>query len=179
MLSDKEFGLLGRDFLPKNGVNNITAEHLPAVKGYKTHVKLIVGILSDADYQIELDEEAKDICTINTSQGLFKMCRLPQGLKNSSSILQNCIESTLKGIKGVVIFQDDVGRHCVYLHLCLPAPVSNTANVLQSQKNTSTSSRQGQRSANKWSDKESLNRYSQEESLMHLQWCGRERRVEN
>ena len=42
--------------------------------------------LSEVYYQIELDEEAKDICTINTSQGLFKMCRLPQGLKNSSSI---------------------------------------------------------------------------------------------
>ena len=42
------------------------------------------------------------------SQGLFKMCRLPQGLKNSSSIFQKCIESTAKGIKGVVIFQDDV-----------------------------------------------------------------------
>ena len=64
--------------------------------------------LSDAYYQIELDEEAKEICTINISQGLFKMCRLPQGLKNFSSIFQNCIESTLKGIKGVVIFQDDV-----------------------------------------------------------------------
>ena len=62
--------------------------------------------LSDAYYQIELDEDAKEICTI--LQGLFKMCRLPQGLKNSSSIFQNCIESTLKGIKGVVIFQDDV-----------------------------------------------------------------------
>ena len=36
------------------------------------------------------------------------MCRLPQGLKNSSSTFQNCIESKLKGIKGVVIFQDDV-----------------------------------------------------------------------
>ena len=36
------------------------------------------------------------------------MCRLPQGLKKSSSIFQNCIESTLKGIKGFVIFQDDV-----------------------------------------------------------------------
>ena len=39
--SDKEFGLLGRDLLPQHGVNNITAEHLPAVKGYKAHVKLI------------------------------------------------------------------------------------------------------------------------------------------
>ena len=67
--------------------------------------------LSDAYYQIELDEDAKKICTINTSQGLFKMCRLPQGLKNSSSIFQNCIESTLKGIKGVFIFQDDILVH--------------------------------------------------------------------
>ena len=64
--------------------------------------------LSDAYYQIELDEEVKDICTINTSQRLFKIGRLPQGLKNSSSIFQNCIESTLKGIKGFVIFQDNV-----------------------------------------------------------------------
>ena len=46
--------------------------------------------------------------TINASLGLFKMCRLPHGFENSSSILQTCIESTLKGIKGVVIFHDDV-----------------------------------------------------------------------
>ena len=45
-----------------------------------------------ADYQLELDEDAKEICTINTSQGLFKMCRLPQGPKNSSSIFKNCSE---------------------------------------------------------------------------------------
>ena len=31
--SDKEFGLIGRDLLPKHGVINITIEHLPAVKG--------------------------------------------------------------------------------------------------------------------------------------------------
>ena len=30
------------------------------------------------------------------------------GIENSSSIFQNCNESTLKGIKVVVIFQDDV-----------------------------------------------------------------------
>ena len=51
--------------------------------------------LSDAYYQIELDEEAKDICTINISQGLFKICRLPQGLKNFSSIFYNCFKSPL------------------------------------------------------------------------------------
>ena len=41
--SDKEFGLHDRDLLPKHGVNNITAEHLPAVKAYIAHVKLIPG----------------------------------------------------------------------------------------------------------------------------------------
>ena len=43
MQSDEEFGLLGRDLLLKHSVNNMTTEHLPAVKGYKAHVKLIPG----------------------------------------------------------------------------------------------------------------------------------------
>ena len=34
-----------------------------------------------------------------------------------------------------------------------------------------------QRSWNRWSDRASLNQYSQEESLMYLQWCGREWRT--
>ena len=175
--SDKKFGLLRRDILPQEGINAVSNEGLPAVKGYKAHVKLIPGSqpmfckarkippplqdrvkemlvtmirqgiqepaqpcgvtnaspivwqwkknrvlrlcvdlkvpinvkvmdedypipdmktifhnlhgasyfgkidLSDAYYQIELEEVAKEICTINTSQGLFKMGRLPQGLK--------------------------------------------------------------------------------------------------
>ena len=43
VVQSKEFGLLGKDLLPKHGVNNITTEHLPAVKGFKAHVKLITG----------------------------------------------------------------------------------------------------------------------------------------
>ena len=58
--------------------------------------------------KLNFDEEAKDICTINTSQGLFRKRPLPQGLKNFASNFQNCIELKLKGIKAVVIFQDDV-----------------------------------------------------------------------
>ena len=38
--SDKEFGLLGRDLLPRQGVNNITTEHLLC---YKAHLKPIPG----------------------------------------------------------------------------------------------------------------------------------------
>ena len=77
---------------------------------YKLHGASYFGKidLSDAYYQIELDEKAKQICKINTPQKLFKMCQLPQELRNPSSIFQNCIESTLKGINGAMIFQDDV-----------------------------------------------------------------------
>ena len=95
--SDKEFGLLGRDLLLQHGVNNITAEHLPAVKGYKAHVKLIPR-----------------------TQPIF-----------------------CKAIKYLYLFKT-----------------------------------RSQSIWNNLSDKASLNRYSQEDSQMHLQWCGRERRVE-
>ena len=41
--SDKKFGLLGRDILPQEGINAVSYERLPAVKGYKAHVKLMPG----------------------------------------------------------------------------------------------------------------------------------------
>ena len=41
--SGKEFGVLGRELLPKHAVNNITTKHLPALKVYKVIVKLIPG----------------------------------------------------------------------------------------------------------------------------------------
>ena len=41
--SDKEFGLLGRDIFTQERINTVFDEKLPAVKGYKAHVKLIPG----------------------------------------------------------------------------------------------------------------------------------------
>ena len=41
--SDKKFGLLGRDILPQEGIKAVSDERLPAIKGYKAHVKLIPG----------------------------------------------------------------------------------------------------------------------------------------
>ena len=63
---------------------------------------------SSANYQIKFDDGTKEFFTINTQQGLIKMCRLPQELKNASSIFQICTENLLKGIKGVIILQDDL-----------------------------------------------------------------------
>ena len=69
----------------------------------KVHVDL-----KDAYFQIPLDANSREICTINTSKGLYQMTRLPKGMKNSSSIFQRVIETILKNIPGVIVYQDDV-----------------------------------------------------------------------
>ena len=64
--------------------------------------------LACAYWQIELDEDSKKMSVINTHKGLFQVNRLQMGMKNSSAIFQRCMESVLKGIEGVVIYQDDI-----------------------------------------------------------------------
>ena len=64
--------------------------------------------LACAYWQIELDEDSKKMSVINTHKGLFQVNRLQMGMKNSSAIFQRCMESVLKDIDGVVIYQDDI-----------------------------------------------------------------------
>ena len=64
--------------------------------------------LQSAYWQIELDEEAKKLAIINTHRGLYKMHRLQMGMKNSSAIFQRCMETMLKGLPGIIVYQDDV-----------------------------------------------------------------------
>ncbi len=67
--------------------------------------------MSNAYCQIALDEEAQAICTLNTTRGLFRVTRLQQGLKNAAAIFQQGMEQMLKGLSGVVAYQDDVLVH--------------------------------------------------------------------
>ena len=55
------------------------------LEGSKFHVKID---LSYAYYQIMLDYAAQEICVIYTTLGLFKLLRLPQGMKNASGTFQ-------------------------------------------------------------------------------------------
>ena len=64
--------------------------------------------LTSAYSQIKLDEHAADLSVINTHRGLFRLERLQMGMKNSSAIFQKCMEQMLKGIRGVIVYQDDV-----------------------------------------------------------------------
>lgn len=64
--------------------------------------------LDRAYYQLELDEESKELVSWSTHLGNYQMNRLPFGVKPASGIFQREIEKVLNGIKGVVCFLDDV-----------------------------------------------------------------------
>ena len=63
--------------------------------------------LSDAFLQIELDEEAKKLLTINTHIGLFKVNRLQPGVKTAPGLFQQVQDTLMSGAKGVFPYLDD------------------------------------------------------------------------
>ena len=87
--SDK-VGLLGGDLLPKHGVNNITAEHLPAVKGYKTHVKLIPRtqpmFCKARKIPLPLQDKVKEKLVQMVRQGILEPVQ-PRGVTNASPVV--------------------------------------------------------------------------------------------
>ena len=58
--------------------------------------------------QLELDDESKEITTINTPKGLFQFNRLCFGISSSPGIFQRAMDQLLKNVPGVVCFLDDV-----------------------------------------------------------------------
>ncbi|XP_046142387.1 uncharacterized protein K02A2.6-like [Osmia bicornis bicornis] len=64
--------------------------------------------LSDAFFQLTIDEDHREITTIVTPRGLFRFKRLPFGIKTAPATFQQAIESTLMGLEGVYPYIDDV-----------------------------------------------------------------------
>ena len=61
-------------------------------------------------YTFELDDESKDLCTINTSFGKFKYNRLPMGLKGAPGISQKTMEQVYSDLQeDAEIYIDDIG----------------------------------------------------------------------
>lgn len=64
--------------------------------------------LANAYNQLELDEESQLLCTLSTHVGLFKVLRLPYGVKVAGAIFQKTIEMLLQGIPNCMNFMDDI-----------------------------------------------------------------------
>ncbi|XP_031343701.1 uncharacterized protein K02A2.6-like isoform X2 [Photinus pyralis] len=64
--------------------------------------------LSDAYLQFELSDDSKGLVTISTHKGLFRVNRMPFGVKCSGFYFQKHIEQLFQGIPNVFIFQDDI-----------------------------------------------------------------------
>ena len=64
--------------------------------------------MSQPYQQIPLDQESKKYVVINTHRELFQYTRLPFGISSAPGIFQKVIESLLQGIKGAVVYLDDI-----------------------------------------------------------------------
>ena len=77
---------------------------------YKYFTKIDLSMMF---YCFELDDESKELCTINTPYGLYRYRRLPMGVKVSPDIAQQYItqilHDVLRGDEGhdVVVYIDD------------------------------------------------------------------------
>jgi Reverse transcriptase (RNA-dependent DNA polymerase) len=60
-------------------------------------------------YTFELDEQAKEACTISTPFGNYQYQRMPMGCCQSSDYAQEIMESVLADIQQVEVYIDDVG----------------------------------------------------------------------
>ena len=64
--------------------------------------------MSNAYLQLPLSDESKQCVTINTHKGLFQFNRLPFGVSSAPAIFQRTMETLLRGLRGVSVYQDDV-----------------------------------------------------------------------
>ncbi|KHJ79690.1 hypothetical protein OESDEN_20656, partial [Oesophagostomum dentatum] len=62
---------------------------------------------AEAYLQVEVEEELKEMLTINTHWGLFKYNRLPFGVKSSPGIFQQIMDSMICGLEGVAAYLDN------------------------------------------------------------------------
>jgi hypothetical protein len=64
--------------------------------------------LSQAYFQIPIDESSQAYLTVNTHRGLFKVTRLPMGIHPATGIFQRIINNILQGLTQVTVYLDDI-----------------------------------------------------------------------
>ena len=64
--------------------------------------------LADAYLQLELDEDAKKLCVINTPFGLYQYHRMCFGVASSPAQFQRLMDTMISGLPGVAAYLDDL-----------------------------------------------------------------------
>ena len=111
--SDKQSVRICGDFhLTVNPVSKLDNYPIPKVEdlftklqGGKSFTKLD---MCQAYQQLELADESKKYVVISTHKGLFQYTRLPFRIASAPGMCQRVMENLLKGIKGVIVFINDI-----------------------------------------------------------------------
>ncbi|KAL0157478.1 hypothetical protein M9458_045554, partial [Cirrhinus mrigala] len=64
--------------------------------------------LNQAYLQMHVEEQSRELLTINTHKGLFQYKRLPFGITSAPSLFQQAMDQILAGLPGVVCYLDDI-----------------------------------------------------------------------
>ncbi|KAL0193255.1 hypothetical protein M9458_011551 [Cirrhinus mrigala] len=64
--------------------------------------------LNQAYLQMHVEEQSRELLTINTHKGLFQYKRLPFGITSAPSLFQRAMDQILSGLPGVVCYLDDI-----------------------------------------------------------------------
>ena len=95
-----------------NRVAKIDSYPIPKIEDLYTNLvggKMFSTLdLSNAYLQMPLEEESKNLTTINTSRGLFKYNRLCFGIAAAPAIFQRVMDSLLQGLNMVCGYLDDI-----------------------------------------------------------------------
>ncbi|XP_039451060.1 uncharacterized protein K02A2.6-like [Culex pipiens pallens] len=67
--------------------------------------------LLDAYLQMEVEEESQKLLTMNTHKGLFKVKRLPSGVKSAPGAFQKVVDNMLAGQEGAASFGRTRAEH--------------------------------------------------------------------
>lgn len=59
-------------------------------------------------HQIPIDDNFKEVTTINTPIGLLRWKRMPYRIKTASAVFQRAIEQVLENMKTMICYQDNI-----------------------------------------------------------------------
>ncbi len=64
--------------------------------------------LASGYFQVKLAQESREKTAFVCHMGLYEFNRMPQGLRNAGATFQRLMQIVLRGIKGIIIYLDDV-----------------------------------------------------------------------